>query len=283
MDREKFRLDGYIVLITGSSSGIGKETARDLALRGATIIMANRDLKKSERVVAQLRLEEGEDKLPEDRFKIRRLDLVDFESVRAFAKTVCKEFPVIDILINNAGYAYYGGTQQFTKDGFEITFQTNHLGHFLLTSLIINNVLASERGPKIINISSVAHAGAEMDWNDLNGCNNYGGFKAYAQSKLANVLFTKQLNELYRGRLNTYAVHPGLIATDIVRNDSFLYFGVKWFSWIPILINERQGKLLSVSTWSRLSAVSIWVLDIRIMGVLILYSLMEGYHHSFLY
>ena len=208
--------------------------------------MANRDIQKSERVVEQLQKDEGESVLSADRFKIRRLDLADLASVKSFADVVKKEFPVIDMLINNAGYAYYGGSQTLTKDGFEITFQTNHLGHFYLTSLLIDNILASQKGPKIINVSSVAHAGAKMNWDDLNGDKNYGGLNSYAQSKLANVLFTRQLNELYRGKINTYSLHPGLIATDIVRNDWLFRWGVNWFYWLPFLVNEKQGAFTTI-------------------------------------
>ena len=147
LDREKYRLDGYVIVITGGSAGVGKEAARDLALRGAKVVMGNRDLEKSANVIAALRSEEGEDKLPEDRLLARHLDLCDLASVRAFAEEVKKDFPVIDILINNAGKM--GGHREETDDGFESQFQTNHLGHFLLTHLLIDNILASERKPKV--------------------------------------------------------------------------------------------------------------------------------------
>ena len=147
LDREKYRLDGYVIVITGGSAGVGKEAARDLALRGAKMVMGNRDLEKSADVIGTLRSQEGEDKLPEDRILARHLDLCDLASVRAFAEEVKKEFPVIDILINNAGKM--GGHREETDDGFESQFQTNHLGHFLLTHLLIDNILASERKPKV--------------------------------------------------------------------------------------------------------------------------------------
>ena len=122
-DRGKYRLDGRVVLITGSSAGIGKETARDMALRGATVIMANRNLQKTEEVIAQLCQEEGE-KLAKEKFVVRKLDLSEFESVKLFANQIKSQFPVIDILINNAGQGdMFRKELDLTVDGFERTFQ----------------------------------------------------------------------------------------------------------------------------------------------------------------
>ena len=245
-DREKFRLDGRIVLVTGSSAGIGKETARDLALRGATIIMANRNIEKTEQVIAKLCEEEGgPEKLPKERFVVRKLDLSELESVRKFANEIKKEFPVIDILVNNAGQGdLFRKEVDQTVDGFERTFQVNHLSHFLLTYLLIDNVLASPNKPRIINVSSWGHTFYPMDFEDLDCQKNFTGYRVYCVSKLANVLFTKSLARKYEGKLTTYTLHPGTVTTEIFRHSNILKGGVSLIK--PFIKTEHDGALTTI-------------------------------------
>ena len=245
LDREKYNLKDRIVLITGSSAGCGKETARDLALRGATIIMANRDLEKTNRVIATLREQEGAENLPEERFVVKKLDLCDLDNVKQFAEEVKNEYPVIDILINNAGKM--GGPRQVTQDGFESQFQTNHLGHFLLTHLLIDNIVNSTNKPKVINLSSSAHTNGKATFiDDLHSQNSYTqqGFGTYCNTKLMNILFTKSLAAKYAGRLNAYAVHPGFVNSELGRSS-------KLAGWIYFFTGfmgktERQGALTTI-------------------------------------
>ena len=220
LDRNKYRLDGYVVIITGGSAGIGKETARELALRGAEVLMANRDLEKSASVIAALKAEEGTEALPEGRISVKQLNLADLSSVRSFADEVKRKYAAIDILINNAGKM--GGERIVTKDGYESQFQTNHLGHFLLTHLLMEKLLVSKHKPKVINLSSRAHESGRINLDDLQCEASYpaNGFGAYANSKLMNVLFTKALAEKYAGKVNAYAVHPGVVKTELGRYSS---------------------------------------------------------------
>ena len=145
------------------------------------------------------------------------LNLADLSTVRSFVDDVSKQFPAIDILINNAGKM--GGSRQVTKDGFESQFQTNHLGHFLLTHLLIDKLVASKNKPRLINLSSSGHEAGRIDLEDLNSEKSYrvDGFGPYADTKLMNILFTKSLAEKYAGKLNTYAVHPGVVQTELGR------------------------------------------------------------------
>ena len=219
LNREAYSLRGRIIIITGASAGVGKEAARDLALRGATIVMGNRNLEKSYRVIQALREEEGREMLPDDRFVVKRLDLSDLDSVREFAEEVKKDYPVIDVLINNAGKM--AGKRMVTKDGYESQFQINHLGHFLLTFLLIENILESENKPRIINVSSKAHKHASDNFiNDLQSEKRYGwkGIVTYSNTKLMNIWFTKVMARKYEGRITTYAVHPGCVKTDLKQN-----------------------------------------------------------------
>ena len=245
LDREAYPVAGRIILITGASAGVGKEAARDLALRGATIVMGNRDLEKSNRVIQALREEEGNDKLPEGRIVVKRLDLADLESVRTFAEEIKREYPVIDVLINNAGKM--AGPRIVTKDGFESQFQTNHLGHFLLTHLLIDNIISSSNKPRIINLSSKAHESAKANFlEDLQCKKSYPsqGFGAYCNTKLMNVLFTKSLAAKYAGKVNTYAVHPGFVKTELDRSSKIsqcVYMLTGFFAK-----TEKQGALTTI-------------------------------------
>ena len=246
LDRETYHLNGRIVLITGASAGCGKETARDLALRGATIIMANRNLEKSRSVIDTFREEEGYDKLPEERFVVKRLDLADLESVKQFAEEVKKEFPVIDILINNAGM--YDNVRQVTKDGYEAIFQTNHLGHFLLTYLLIENLLRSPNSPRIINVSSLGHKlASEKFLDDLQSeAYKWDGFLSYCNTKLMNVLFTKKLAQMYLGKIRTYALHPGAVRTEIDRDSKLVQRIAKCMGFFGLLKTEKEGALTTI-------------------------------------
>jgi retinol dehydrogenase-12 len=185
-------------LITGANTGIGKVTATELAKRGDHVILACRSREKTQPVLDALG----------DRAEFVELDLGDLASVRRCAEAL--KGRQIDVLINNAGLAGHRGT---TKDGFEIQFGTNHLGHYLLTRLLLPQI--QER---VVNVSSASHYGAKgIDWAALRGkTRSISGYPEYEVSKLANVLFTQELARR-EPRLKTYAVHPGAVATDVLR------------------------------------------------------------------
>jgi NAD(P)-dependent dehydrogenase (short-subunit alcohol dehydrogenase family) len=181
---------GKTVIITGANTGIGKETARDLAWRKARVILACRDITKGLKTAAEIIESTGNKDV-----EVKKLDLATFKSIRKFAKEVNEEEEKISILINNAGYL---GPRKKTTDGLETIFQVNYLGHFLLTDLLLDKIKASSPS-RIINVSSAQHTSGKINFDDLQGEKKYGQFTAYNQSKLAQVMFTKQLANKLQG------------------------------------------------------------------------------------
>ncbi|XP_043931116.1 retinol dehydrogenase 12-like isoform X2 [Protopterus annectens] len=212
--RSKARLDGKTVIITGANTGIGKETARDLAARGARVIFACRDTKRGEDAAAEVRNSTGNGNII-----VKKLDLASLASVRQFAKEICETEPHLDILINNAGVLMGSKSQKSqTEDGFEIQFGVNHLGHFLLTNLLLDKLRHSAPS-RIVTVSSTAHATGKIQFEDTFLVKNCSSFACYSQSKLANVLFTRELAKRLKGSgVTTYCLHPGVIRTEISRH-----------------------------------------------------------------
>jgi len=202
-------LAGKRYVITGANTGIGKETVRALAARGARITLAGRSEAKTQPVIDELRKATGNDALD-----FVALDLGDLASVRTCTDQLIKRGGPIDGLINNAGLA---GPRGLTKDGFELAFGTNHLGHFLLTTRLLPMLEATPHA-RIVNVASASHYSAKaIDWDALREpTRTVTGMPEYAVSKLANVLFTKELaRRLSPDKVTTYALHPGVIASDI--------------------------------------------------------------------
>lgn len=203
---------GRVAIITGANSGIGYEAAAVLADKGAHVVLAVRNLDKgkdaAERIAA---------KSPNAEVVLQQLDLTSLDSVRAAADGLRNSHQRIDLLINNAGVMYTPkGT---TKDGFELQFGTNHLGHFAFTGLLLDRLLPVE-GSRVVTISSVGHRIlAKIHFDDLQWERSYNRVRAYGQSKLANLLFTYELQRRLTGR-NTIAVaaHPGGSDTELTRN-----------------------------------------------------------------
>lgn len=205
-DRE---LSDRTYVVTGANTGIGKETVRALAARGARVVLAARSADKTNPVIAELAKATGNDRL-----EFLALDLADLASVRrSAAELLARDLPIHG-LINNAGLA---GVRGVTKDGFELAFGTNHLGHFLWTRLLLDRVRAS--GPaRIVNVASASHYRAKpIDWEALRKpTRSTTGMAEYAVSKLANVLHARELaKRLPASQVTTYALHPGVIASDI--------------------------------------------------------------------
>ncbi|XP_013859005.1 retinol dehydrogenase 11 isoform X2 [Austrofundulus limnaeus] len=203
-------LDGKTILITGANTGIGKETAVDLARRGARIILACRDMDRADSAAEEVRKRSGNDNVV-----VKKLDLSSLKSVRQLAEDVLANEQRLDVLINNAGIM--ACPQWKTEDGFEMQFGVNHLGHFLLTNCLLD-LLKKSTPSRIVNVSSLAHEKGQIYFDDINQEKSYRPWKSYAQSKLANVLFTKELAHRLRGTgVTTYSLHPGVIRTELGR------------------------------------------------------------------
>jgi len=208
----KAQIKEKTVIITGCNTGIGKETAVDLAKRGGRIIMACRSQER-----ALPALEEVQQRSGSSNIKFMQLDLASLQSVRKFANQFLGEEERLDILINNAGVMMC--PQMKTEDGFEMQMGTNHLGHFLLTNLLLDKLKQSGPGSRIVNVSSRAHhEGQGIQLDNLMMENNYSSRTQYGHSKLANILFTKELAKRIGGSgVTTYALHPGVILTELWR------------------------------------------------------------------
>ncbi|XP_037077462.1 retinol dehydrogenase 12-like [Pollicipes pollicipes] len=229
MYRSVARLDGKTAVITGANSGIGKETARDLGRRGARLILGVRSLERGEEALRELTVGAGGEPL------LLQLDLASLESVRCFAAAVRQRESKVHLLINNAGVMACPRAE--TADGFELQLGTNHLGHFLLTHLLLDQLRAAAPA-RVINLSSLAHTKGQMYFDDLMLTKDYGDWKAYCQSKLANVLFTRELaRRLVGSGVTTYAVHPGVVRTELWRHQGSCMRGLIR----PALRTPEQG------------------------------------------
>jgi NAD(P)-dependent dehydrogenase (short-subunit alcohol dehydrogenase family) len=200
-------LAGKTYVVTGANTGIGKIVARELAGRGGRVILACRSRAKTEPVIAEIERATG------TKAEYVELDLSDLASVRHAAEEILAKQVPIDALVNNAGIVARGTT----KDGFELVFGTNHLGHYLLTRLLLERI--EQAHGRIVNVSSHSHYGAKgIDWDAVQKpTRSVTAYKEYEISKLANVLFTKELARREGTKVTTYAVHPGQVATDVWR------------------------------------------------------------------
>lgn len=206
------RLDGKTVVITGANTGIGKCTALELSKRGARLVLLCRNTEKAERAAEDIR------KATEGDVVVHSLDLASLASVRECAAQLGNSLEKIDILINNAGIM--ACPQMKTEDGFEMQIGTNHLGHFLLTNLLMPLLKKAAPNARIINVASLAHKQGSINWDDISYAKTeYSPFVAYSQSKLANILFTKELARKGEGSgVTAYALHPGVINTELGRH-----------------------------------------------------------------
>ncbi|CAH0395594.1 unnamed protein product [Bemisia tabaci] len=213
----KERIDGKTVIVTGCNTGIGKPTAQEFYRVGGRVIMACRDVSKAEKAADEIR-KEVELSFPHDKagkLIVKKLDLSSLESIRNFVDDLNDSEDQINILVNNAGVM--SPTRKTTADGFELTFGTNYLGHFYLTLLLLPKILASAPA-RIVNVSSLAYEYGRIHWDDLSLERHYGMFTAYSQSKLANILFTRELASRLDGSgVTAYAVHPGMVPTELTR------------------------------------------------------------------
>lgn len=224
-------LAGRTIVVTGANTGIGLVTARTLAQRGARVIMANRSEQKTQPILDELRAAGAQ-------VDFVALDLGDLAQTRAAAARVRELTDKVHVLVNNAGLA---GQRGLTKDGFELTFGTNHLGHFLLTVLLAPS-LKSAAPSRIVNVASQSHYQAKgIDFTALQKpTRTVTGMPEYAVSKLANVLFTSELaRRLGPAGVHSYALHPGVVASDIWRR---IPWGLRSLAKLFMITNEEGAK-----------------------------------------
>ena len=204
---------GRTAVVTGANTGLGYETAAALAAKGAHVVLAVRNIEKGSDAAARIA-----DANPGASVAVQELDLTSLDSVRTAAEQLRSKHDAIDLLINNAGVMFT--PKSTTKDGFELQFGTNHLGHFALTGLLLDRVLAAP-GSRVVTVSSVGHRFARhgINFDDLQWEKDYSRVGAYGQAKLANLMFTYELQRRLQGT-NTIAAaaHPGGSRTELTRN-----------------------------------------------------------------
>jgi NAD(P)-dependent dehydrogenase (short-subunit alcohol dehydrogenase family) len=204
---------GRVAVITGANTGLGYETAAALAEHGAHVVLAVRNLDKGKDAASHITATG-----PRGEVALQELDLTSLESVRAAAQQLRSDYDHIDLLINNAGVMYTPKSN--TKDGFELQFGTNHLGHFALTGLLLDRLLPVA-GSRVVTVSSFGHRiRADIHFDDLQWERRYGRVAAYGQAKLANLLFTYELQRRLASHGTTIAAaaHPGMSDTELMRN-----------------------------------------------------------------
>jgi NAD(P)-dependent dehydrogenase (short-subunit alcohol dehydrogenase family) len=201
---------GRNAIVTGANSGLGLVTARELARAGASVVMACRNLDKGHAAIEQVRAA-----VPDAQVQLEELDLASLESVRGFAERYRATHDGLDLLINNAGVM--APPRRRTADGFELQFGTNHLGHFLLTTLLLD-LMEGREDARVVTLSSTAHKMGRISFDNLGGDRRYFRWNAYGQSKLANLLFALELDRRLRHKDSTVkslAAHPGYASTNL--------------------------------------------------------------------
>ncbi|XP_074526832.1 retinol dehydrogenase 14 [Halichoeres trimaculatus] len=235
------RLDGKTVLVTGGNSGIGKETAIGLAMRGARVIIACRDVNKAEKAVREIKFKSHNLNVLH-----MELDLANLRSVREFCKSFLQREKRLDILVNNAGMP---SVLDWTDDGFSMCFGVNHLGHFLLTNLLLPRL--KECAPsRVVTLTCSTYKYQKLDFQDLNY--NLLPFFTFCRSKLANIYFSQELARITEGKgVTSYAVHPGFVQSGWTCHFSILYRMlmqvIMWMFFVPCEIGAQTVIYCAVS------------------------------------
>ncbi len=236
-------MEGKTCIVTGANSGIGKAASVELARRGERVVMVCRNRERGEAALADVAAAAKDGGGAE----LLLADLSSQQEIRRVAAEILGRYPAIDVLLNNAGAVNTSRT--VTVDGIETTFATNHLNYFLLTNLLLDRIKAGAPA-RIINVSSTAHTRASINFNDPQFARGYGAFKAYGQSKLANVLFTYELARKLEGSgVTANALHPGVVRTRFGKNNDGMFGSV--FAGImkvvgTFFIGPDQGAATSV-------------------------------------
>jgi len=227
-------MEGKICLVTGANAGIGKETCTALAKQEATVVMTARNTQSASKVRSDIISKTGNPNI-----HLIIADLSSFQGVVNLTQKFKNQFEKLDVLVNNAGI--FLSEYKENSEGHEIQWTVNYLAHYLLTRKLLD-LLVKSKNSKVINVSSNAHFRGKINFEDLNGKTNYQGFTAYSQSKLANVLFSKDLAVRQTGtHVSSYSLHPGVVRTGIGNKNNR-----GWMSWIwkmgkPFMISPSKG------------------------------------------
>ncbi|XP_035686781.1 retinol dehydrogenase 13-like [Branchiostoma floridae] len=236
------RMDGKTVIITGANTGIGKATARDMAERGARVILACRSLEKAEEAAKEIRSQTGNKNVV-----VHKLDLASLTSVRQFVKVINDAKPRLDVLINNAGVMACPRWE--TEDGFEMQFGVNHLGHFLLTNLLLD-LLKKSAPSRVVTVSSLGHTFTSgIDFDDINYEKDYSSRESYRRSKLANVLFSRELARRLEGKLEFH---------DLTTSLHFLHM---FWGHITTELNRHREDFIRGVVGEQLSKVAVKIME----------------------
>ena len=231
-------MNGKVCLVTGATDGIGKVSARVLAELGAKVIIVGRNPEKSAIVLAELRSISGNENID-----LLMADLAVMQEVRDLAEQVISRYDRIDVLLNNAGG--YFTKHKITSDGLEMTFALNHMSYFLLTNKLME-LLKYSAPARIVNVSSDAHYSVDIEFENLNGEQEYKAWKAYQKSKLANVLFTYELLKKVPGNITVNCLHPGFVATNFGHNNGGFFGPVLKIAQRISAIDPEEGAKTSI-------------------------------------
>ena len=228
-------LAGKVCMVTGATSGIGKVAARELAKRGAVVVVVGRNEARSKATVNQIRQQTANASV-----EFLLADLSSQQEIRRLAREFESRYPRLDVLVNNAGAIML--SRRESVDGIEMTLALNHLAYFLLTNLLLDT-LKSSAPARIVNVSSNSHERAKLDFDDLQNRRRYWGFRAYAWSKLENILFSYELARRLEGTgVTVNALHPGLVGTNFLANNGALGRLLKMLVVIKGISPERGAR-----------------------------------------
>lgn len=244
------RMDGKIVLVTGATNGIGRITARELAQRGATVVIVGRDVSRTQRVAEEIKKQ-----APNGIVHTLLADLSSQAQVRHLASEFKTSFPRLDVLVNNAGAVY--ARRQVSVDGIEMTLAVNHLAPFLLTTLLLDKLEASDRA-RVVTVASAAHVGMRIPFDNMNQeRGRYRNFIVYGQTKLMNIMFTYELARRLAGTAVTAnALHPGFVASNFGKSNGG-WWNTAFTLMRPFAISPEQGAQTSVYLASSPEVASI--------------------------
>jgi len=243
-------MNGKICLITGGNSGIGKATALGLAKMGATVVIVSRNKEKGETAMTDIIAKSGNKNV-----ELIQADMSSQDSIHKLAEEFRARHEKLHLLINNAGV--YLTKRSESEDGLESTFAINHLGPFLLTSLLVD-ILKASAPSRIVNVTSDAHKGAKIDFDDLQGEKRFSGWQAYGQSKLAMILFTHELAKKLEGTgVTVNSAHPGVARTNFAKNNGGLVMlGFRFLGIFFISPESSAKRILYVATSPDLEGVT---------------------------